>query len=264
VTDRRATETGVTVRPVEKPVEEYALRLGDDALLLSHRLSEWLTRAPDLEEEVALANIALDLLGQARYLLSLAGQSTAQDEDVLAFRRSDREYRNALIVELPNGDFAHTILRLLFFSTYQRALYRALAHSADASLAAFAGKALSEVEYHVEYAAGWAVRLGDGTEESHDRAAAAVAELWPYTAELFAADDLVNALANEGIAADPAVLHAEWSEQIEAVLAQATLGVEPTGTWRPGGGRSGLHTEALSYLLAEMQSVHRAHPGAAW
>lgn len=258
------TEMHVTVRPVEKPVEEYMLRLGDDALLLSHRLSEWLTRAPDLEEEVALANIALDLLGQARYLLSLAGQSTAQDEDVLAFRRSDREYRNALIVELPNGDFAHTIIRLLFFSTYQRALYHSLAHSADANLAAFAGKALSEVEYHVEYAAGWTVRLGDGTEESHDRAAAAVAELWPYTAELFADDDLVSALINEGIAADPAVLQAAWSEQIEAVLAQATLGVEPTGAWRPTGGRSGLHTEALSYLLAEMQSVHRAHPGAAW
>ncbi|HZP53454.1 1,2-phenylacetyl-CoA epoxidase subunit PaaC [Actinocrinis sp.] len=264
MTETHTTQTHVAVRPVEKPVEEYALRLGDDALLLSHRLTEWLTRAPDLEEEVALANIALDLLGQARYLLSRAGQSTAQDEDVLAFRRSDREYRNALIVELPNGDFAHTIIRLLFFSAYQRALYRALEHSADATLAAFAGKALSEVEYHVEYAAGWTVRLGDGTEESHDRAAAAVAELWPYTAELFAADDLVSALSNEGIAADPAVLHGEWSEQVEAVLAQATLGVEPTGAWRPAGGRNGLHTEALSYLLAEMQSVYRAHPGAAW
>lgn len=258
------TETRTAFRPVEKPVEEYALRLGDDALLLSHRLTEWLTHAPDLEEEVALANIALDLLGQARYLLSLAGQSTAQDEDLLAFRRTDREYRNALIVELPNGDFAHTIIRLLFFSTYQRALYRALTHSADANLAAFAGKALNEVEYHVEYAAGWAVRLGDGTEESHDRAVAAVAELWPYTAELFAADDLVSALAAEGVAADPAPMQAEWSERVESVLAQATLGVEPTGVWRPGGGRCGLHTEALSYLLAEMQSVHRAHPGAVW
>jgi ring-1,2-phenylacetyl-CoA epoxidase subunit PaaC len=262
--DAQPTSFSAAVRPVEKPVEEYALRLGDDALLLSHRLSEWLTRAPDLEEEVALANIALDLLGQARYLLSLAGQSTAQDEDVLAFRRADREYRNALIVELPNGDFAHTIIRLLLFSVYQRALYRALEHSADANLAAFAKKAVSEVEYHVEYAAGWTVRLGDGTEESHDRAAAAVEQLWPYTAELFSADELVSALSSEGVAADPALLQAQWSEQVEAVLAQATLGVEPTGAWRPSGGRSGLHTEALSYLLAEMQSVHRAHPGAAW
>ncbi|MBS2963875.1 phenylacetate-CoA oxygenase subunit PaaC [Actinocrinis puniceicyclus] len=249
---------------MEKPVEEYALRLGDDALVLSHRLTEWLTRAPDLEEEVALANIALDLLGQARFLLGFAGQSTAQDENLLAFRRGERDYRNALITELPNGDFGHTVIRLLFFSVYQRALYRALAGSADTALAAFAGKALTEVEYHVEYAAGWAVRLGDGTEESHDRAAAAVAQLWPYTAELFSSDELVGALAAEGVAADPAVLHAEWSEQVESVLARATLGVAPTTTWRPGGGRRGLHTEALGYLLAEMQSVHRAHPGAAW
>ncbi len=258
------TEAPTVFRPVEKPVELYALRLGDDALLLSHRLTEWLTRAPDLEEEVALANIALDLLGQARYLLAFAGQSTAQDEDLLAFARTDREYRNALIVELPNGDFAHTIIRLLFFSVYQRALYRALERSADANLAAFAAKAGNEVEYHVEYAAGWAVRLGDGTAESHDRAASAVAELWPYTAELFAADELVKALQAEGVAADPDALQAEWSERIEAVLAQATLGVAPTGAWRPGGGRSGLHTEALSYLLAEMQSVRRAYPGAVW
>jgi len=251
-------------RPVEKPVEEYALRLGDDALVFSHRLTEWLTRAPDIEEEVALANIALDLLGQARFLFSAAGQSTAQDEDVLAFRRSDREYRNALLVELPNGDFAHTIVRLLFFSAYQCALYRALEHSADAGLAAFAGKALNEVRYHREYAAGWTVRLGDGTEESHDRAAAAVEELWPYTAELFAEDELVTALLSEGVAADPGALQAEWSEQVGAVLAQATLGVAPTAAWRPGGGRVGMHTEALSYLLAEMQSVYRAHPDAAW
>ena len=251
-------------RPVGKPVEEYALRLGDDAVLLSHRLSEWLTRAPDLEEEVALANIALDLLGQGRFLLSLAGQSTAQDEDALAYRRSDREYRNALIVELPNGDFAHTVVRLLFFSAYQCSLYRVLQHSADVSLAAFAGKAVHEVEYHLQYAAGWTIRLGDGTEESHDRAAAAVAQLWPYTAELFAADELVSALTAEGVAADPLTLQAEWSEQVGDVLARATLGVAPTGTWRPTGGRAGVHTEALGYLLAEMQSVHRAHPGAVW
>ena len=260
-----ATTTATTaVRPVEKPVEEYALRLGDDALLLSHRLTEWLTHAPDLEEEVALANIALDLLGQARFLLSTAGQSTAQDEDLLAFRRSEREYRNALIVELPNGDFAHTIVRLLFFSVYQCALYRALERSADANLAAFAGKALHEVEYHREYAAGWTVRLGDGTEQSHDRAAAAVAALWPYTAELFAADELVSTLTAEGVAADPVTLQGEWSERVGDVLARAMLGVAPTAAWRPTGGRAGLHTESLGYLLAEMQSVHRAHPDAAW
>lgn len=247
-----------------KPAEQYALRLGDDALLLSHRLSELLTYAPDLEEEVALANIALDLLGQARFLLARAGQSSGLSEDTLVYRRGDREYRNALIVELSNGDFAHTIIRLLFFSVYQRALYRELRSSADADLAAFAGKAFTEVEYHVAYAAGWTVRLGDGTEESHERAAAAVAQLWPYTAELFAADELVSVLTTEGVVPDPSRLHGEWSEQIDAVLARATLGAAPTSTWRPGGGRSGLHTEALSYLLAEMQSVHRAYPDAAW
>jgi ring-1,2-phenylacetyl-CoA epoxidase subunit PaaC len=256
--------TAQRTRPVRKPAEEYALRLGDDALLLSHRLSEWLTRSPDLEEEVAMANIALDLLGQARFLLSAAGQSTAQDEDALAFGRSDREYRNALIVELPNGDFADTIIRLLFFSGYQCALYRALRHGADAGLAGFAGKALNEARYHWEYAAGWTVRLGDGTEESHDRAAAAVARLWPYTSELFAQDELVNALTIDGVAADPARIHAEWSERVGDVLARATLGVAPTGVWRPAGGRAGIHTEALSLLLAEMQSVHRAYPDASW
>jgi ring-1,2-phenylacetyl-CoA epoxidase subunit PaaC len=251
-------------RVTAKPAEQYALRLGDDALVLSHRLSEWLTRAPDLEEEVALANIALDLLGQARFLLTAAGQSSGRDEDDLAYRRTEREYRNALITELPNGDFAHTAIRLLFFSTYQCVLYKALEHSADAELAAFAGKAVHEVGYHRQYAAGWAVRLGDGTEESHDRASAAVAELWPYTAELFAADELVEGLVAEGIAPDPCVLQARWSELVSAVLADATLGVAPSAAWRPTGGRAGLHTEALGYLLAEMQSVHRAYPGATW
>jgi ring-1,2-phenylacetyl-CoA epoxidase subunit PaaC len=251
-------------RAAEKPNEQYALRLGDDALLLSHRLTEWLTRAPDLEEEVALANIALDLLGQARFLLSAAGQSTARDEDDLAYGRTDREFRNTLITELPNGDFAHTVIRLLFFSAYQCLLYKALTHSSDAALAAFAGKAVHEVEYHRQYAAGWTLRLGDGTEESHDRAARAVVELWPYTAELFADDDLTTALVAEGVAADPIALHCAWADQIGATLGQATLGTAPSQSWRPTGGRAGLHTEALGFLLAEMQSVQRAHPGATW
>ncbi len=251
-------------RVAAKPAEQYALRLGDDALVLSHRLTEWLTRAPDLEEEVALANIALDLLGQARFLLTSAGQSSGRDEDDLTYRRTEREYRNALIAELPNGDFAHTVVRLLFFSTYQWVLYTALERSADPDLAAFAGKAVHEVDFHRQYAAGWVVRLGDGTEESHDRASAALAELWPYTAELFAVDDLIESLTAEGVAPDPAILQARWSEQVEAVLSEAGLGVAPTETWRPTGGRAGLHTEALGYLLAEMQSVHRAYPGATW
>lgn len=247
-----------------KPLDAYVLGLGDDALIASHRLTEWLTRAPDLEEEVALANVALDQLGQARFLLGYAGRSSGLTEDELAYRRGDREYRNCLLVELPNGDFAHTILRLLFFSAYQRALYEALSESADGELAAFAKKACVEVDYHYEYAAGWTLRLGDGTEESHDRAGAALAELWPYTAELFAGDDLVAALAAEGLVPEPEAIHGPWMERVVSILAEATLGTSPSVTWRPGGGRSGLHTEALSYLLAEMQSVHRAHPGATW
>jgi ring-1,2-phenylacetyl-CoA epoxidase subunit PaaC len=247
-----------------KPLDAYALGLGDDALICSHRLSEWLTRAPDLEEEVALANVALDQLGQARFLLGHGGRSSGLSEDELAYQRTDREYRNCLLVELPNGDFAHTILRLLFFSAYQRGLYAALSESTDGELAAFAKKASVEVDYHYEYAAGWTLRLGDGTEESHDRASAALAELWPYTAELFARDDLVTGLAAEGLVPDPERLQGPWMEQVNSILAEATLGTAPSGTWRPGGGRDGLHTEALSYLLAEMQSVHRAHPGASW
>jgi ring-1,2-phenylacetyl-CoA epoxidase subunit PaaC len=247
-----------------KPLDGYALALGDDALISSHRLSEWLTRAPDLEEEVALANIALDQLGQARFLLAFAGRSSGLSEDELAYQRTDREYRNSLLAELPNGDFAHTVLRLLFFSTYQRLLYAGLATSTDGELAAFAAKARVEVGYHQEYATSWTLRLGDGTEESHDRAAAALAELWPYTAELFALDEGVSALAAEGLVPDPESLAGPWTEQVAAVLAEATLGTAPSGTWRPSGGRAGLHTEALGYLLAEMQSVYRAHPGASW
>ena len=247
-----------------KPLDAYALGLGDDALIASHRLSEWLTRAPDLEGEVALANVALDQLGQARLLLGYAGRSSGLSEDELAYQRADREYRNCLLVELPNGDFAHTILRLLLFSAYQRQLYAALGESTDGELAAFAKKAAIEVDYHYEYAAGWTLRLGDGTEESHDRAVAALTELWPYTAELFAGDELVSALAAEGLVPDPVRIHGLWMEQVTSLLAEATLGPAPSGDWRPNGGRNGMHTEALSYLLAEMQSVNRAHPGATW
>jgi ring-1,2-phenylacetyl-CoA epoxidase subunit PaaC len=247
-----------------KPLDAYALAVGDDALISSHRLSEWLTRAPDLEEEVALANIALDQLGQARFLLGYAGRSSGLSEDELAYRRTDREYRNCLLAELPNGDFAHTVLRLLLFSAYQRQLYAGLGESADEELAAFARKACIEVDYHYEYAVSWTLRLGDGTEESHDRAAAALEELWPYTAELFADDALVSGLAADGLVPAPDRLHGPWMEQVTAVLAEATLGAAPSVNRRPGGGRAGLHTESLSYLLGEMQSVYRAHPGATW
>ncbi|HEV2637561.1 MAG TPA: 1,2-phenylacetyl-CoA epoxidase subunit PaaC [Actinocrinis sp.] len=247
-----------------KPLEEFALRLGDDALIMSHRLTQWITRAPELEDEVALANIALDLLGQARAMLAVAGRSSGRTEDELAFERTDDEYRNALLTELPTVDFADTVVRLLFFATYQCLWYAELAGCADQELAALAAKAGTEVAYHRQYAETWAIRLGDGTEESHERMARALADLWPYTGELFAQDDLIDQLTAEGLAPDPAPVYGRWLEQVTETLIAATLGPPPSGTWRPAGGRYGVHTEALAYLLAEMQSVYRAHPGAAW
>lgn len=229
---------------------EQVLALGDDALIAAQRLSEWCTRAPELEEEVALANIALDQLGTARLLLSYAGEleGAGRDEDDLAYLREDRQFRNVLLVELPNGDFAVTMAKLLFLSAYQRLRYQELAAGDDQRLADIAGKAVKESTYHLEHATLWTLRLGDGTEESHRRMQQAVEEIWPYTYELF--DD------NE--------LHEPWRAVVEPVLAEATLTRPADPEWAPRGGRQGLHTEHLSYLLAEMQVLHRAHPGAQW
>ena len=244
---------------------EYALRLGDDALVLAQRLGEWSSRAPELEEDVALTNIGLDLLGQARGLLSYAGEVEAagRGEDELAYLREEPEFRNCLLVEQPNGDFAVTIARQLFFSTYQLGLYRELAGSVDPTLAAVAGKAVKEVDYHVDHAAGWTVRLGDGTEESHARMQGAIEALWPYTGELFQGDDAVGRLAAAGVAVDPATLRPSWERALDAVLAEATL-TRPEQGWQHTGGRRGVHTEHMGYLLAEMQYLHRLHPGARW
>jgi ring-1,2-phenylacetyl-CoA epoxidase subunit PaaC len=243
----------------------YALRLGDDALILAQRLSEWSSNAPELEEDIALTNIALDLLGQARFLLTHAGELEGQGrtEDELAFKRDEREFLNCLMVEQPNGDFAQTIARQLLFSTYQLGLYQQLLSSTDEGLAAVAGKAVKEVAYHRDHAFTWTLRLGDGTAESHQRMAAALARLWPYVDEMFERDELLERLIAAGVAADPAKLRPEWDELISGVLAQATLTV-PSGDWRPTGGRRGLHGEPLGYLLAEMQWLHRSHSGATW
>ena len=236
---------------------DYLLGLGDDALIAAQRLSEWTARAPALEEDVALANIALDQLGAARLLLSYAGEleGAGRDEDALAYLRDDREFRNCLLVELPNGDFATTMAKLLFLSAYQLPLYDALTGCADERLAAIAGKARKEVAYHLDHARTWTVRLGDGTAESHRRMRAAVEEVWPYTHELFAPDPAAPV--------DPAGLRDAFLATVEPVLAEATLD-RPADGWAPTGGRRGLHTEHLSYLLAEMQVLHRAHPGASW
>jgi ring-1,2-phenylacetyl-CoA epoxidase subunit PaaC len=244
---------------------EYLLRLGDDALVEAQQLAEWCAAAPEMEEDVALANIALDQLGAARLLLSYAGEleGAGRDEDALAYLRDDREFRNCLLVELPDrGDFGIAIGKLLFLAAYQRLRYDALAGTdrpaADERLAAIAATARKESAYHFDHAAQWTIRLGDGTDESHRRMQAAVDELWPYTHELFAADEV-----GARVAVDPATLRPAWLSTVEPILAEATLS-RPEDGWAPAGGREGRHTEHLAYLLGEMQVLHRAHPGARW
>ncbi|MFF8380379.1 1,2-phenylacetyl-CoA epoxidase subunit PaaC [Streptomyces sp. NPDC015661] len=230
-----------------------ALALGDDALVLSHRLGEWAGSAPVLEEEVALANIALDLLGQARVLLSLVG-----DEDELAYLREERSFRNSQLVEQPNGDFAHTIARQLYFSTYQHLLYGQLA-TGDGPFAGLAAKAVKEVAYHQDHAEHWTLRLGDGTPESHQRMQRACDALWRYTGELFQPVD--------GLDLDLPALETAWLDSLTDVLGRASLTVPSgprTGAWSAGAGRQGLHTEPFGRMLAEMQHLHRSHPGATW
>lgn len=243
----------------------YALRLGDDALILAQRLGEWVSSAPEIEEDVAMANIALDLLGQARALLSYAGQveGRGRTEDDLAYFRGEREFSNLHIVELGNGDFAQTIARQLLFSSYQLELYQDLQNSRDETLAGVAGKAVKEVAYHRDHAMRWTLRLGDGTDESHQRMQAGLDRAWPYVAEMFRSDPLEQALATGGIAVDAPALWPAWDEYITAVLRAANL-TEPDTPAGPGGGRRGLHTERMGYLLAEMQHLARSHPGAKW
>ncbi|MFJ9039737.1 1,2-phenylacetyl-CoA epoxidase subunit PaaC [Streptomyces sp. NPDC102406] len=230
-----------------------ALALGDDALVLSHRLGEWAGHAPVLEEEVALANIALDLLGQARVLLSMAG-----DEDELAYLREERSFRNLQLVEQPNGDFAHTIARQLYFSTYQQLLYGQLA-AGDSAFAPLAAKAVKEVAYHEDHAVQWTLRLSDGTDESHARMQRAVDALWRYTGEMFR--------PVPGLDVNWETVESSWKASVTDVLRRATLTVPDgpqTGAWRAGAGRQGLHTEPFGRMLAEMQHLHRSHPGASW
>ncbi|TDO49940.1 ring-1,2-phenylacetyl-CoA epoxidase subunit PaaC [Kribbella sp. VKM Ac-2527] len=242
---------------------EYTLRLGDDALIAAQRTAEWIAAAPQLEEDVALGNIGLDQLGQARSLLQYAGQveGVGRSEDDLAYFRNERDFRNLQLCELPSGDFAHTIARLLYFATYQHLLYEELRMSSDETLAGVAGKAVKEVAYHVDHATQWVLRLGDGTEESHRRMQSGLDAMWPYTAEMFASDDLVRRLA--GIAVDPSTFADEWSRRITQVIDESTCS-RPESSYQHDGGRDGRHTEHLGYLLAELQHVARSHPGATW
>ncbi len=238
-------------------LSEHVLGLADDALVSAQRLGWWISRAPELEEDVALANIGLDQLGQARALLSYAGalEGAGRTEDDLAYLRDDREFRNVWLVERPQTDFGVTMARLLLFSSWQAELYAALASSSDPTLAGIAGKAVKEVTYHVDHARLWVLRLGDGTELSHERMQAALDGEWPFLDELFRPDD--------GAVVDPTSLRDVVLARIEAIVAEATLAV-PTTAPATGGGRRGLHTEHLGHLLAEMQHLHRSHPGATW
>ncbi|HUF21755.1 MAG TPA: 1,2-phenylacetyl-CoA epoxidase subunit PaaC [Burkholderiales bacterium] len=244
---------------------EYVLRIGDNALIHGQRLSEWCGHAPALEEDLALANIALDLTGQARLLLTHAGrlENKGRDEDQLAFLRDEGEYRNVTLVELPNGDFAQTILRLFLFAAFQNELWQAMQASKDDSLAAIAEKSLKESRYHLRHSTDWLVRLGDGTEESHARAQAALDALWPYTAEFFSADPTDEAVAAAGVTVAWSVLEPRWQAAVLPVLREATLPIPERSAFRSSG-RFGRHSEHMGYLLAEMQYMQRAYPGAQW
>jgi len=252
---------------------QYLLRLGDSPLILAQRLGEWVGKGPAIEEDIALANVGLDLIGQARLWLSYAGEVEARyrgagrSEDQLAFTRDGGEFRNLLLVEQPNGDYADTMGRQFLFDVWHLLVLRALARSADARVADIAAKGAKEAAYHVERSGDWVIRLGDGTEESHARMQAAIDGLWMYTGEMFAADAVERALAERGIAADLAALEAPWRRHVDAVLAEATLAV-PQDPWMQGaggrGGKQGIHTEHLGRLLAEMQFLQRAYPNAQW
>ena len=239
---------------------EYLLRLGDDRLVLGHRTSEWCGHGPILEEDIALANIALDLLGHATMFLRLAGQveGEGRDEDALAYWRDERGFRNAQMLELPKGDFAFTIVRLFLYSAYSHFLLERLASSSNSELAAIAAKAAKETRYHVRHSAEWVARLGDGTEESHNRAQAALDELWPWSGELFQSDDV-----DREAGVDAAAIRESWDKLVREQVARATLKI-PEGPMRMTGGRRGRHTEHLGHMLAEMQIVARSHPGAKW
>ncbi len=253
--------TSIAIEPA--PLVLHLLARADDALILGHRLSEWTGHAPVLEEELALANIALDLIGQARSLYSYTGTLTGHTEDQLAYLRDVQDWHNCLLVELPDGDFAVTIARLLLFSAFADPFWRAATASTDAMIAAVAAKAEKETAYHVRHAAEWLIRLGDGTAESHPRAQAALDELWPYTGELFNLGKSDAALLTAGTIPDPASLRATWNATIDATLSRATL-ARPEDRWMQLGGRAGRHTEHLGHLLAEMQYLQRSYPGATW
>jgi ring-1,2-phenylacetyl-CoA epoxidase subunit PaaC len=254
-----------SIQVSETPLVLYTLRRADDALILGHRLSEWCGHAPMLEEDMALANMGLDLLGQARELYSYTAQveGKGNDEDKFAYLRDVRQYRNLLLVEQPNDDFAHTIVRQFFYAAFADLYWRAMMTSSDTTLAAIAAKSEKESAYHLRHSSEWMVRLGDGTSESHARAQTAIDDLWAFTGEMFEADDSERTLIQSGVAIDVATLHPQWLKIVSGIVSDATLALPGTG-WMQKGGRSGRHSEHLGHLLSELQSMQRTFPGASW
>jgi ring-1,2-phenylacetyl-CoA epoxidase subunit PaaC len=254
-----------SIQVFETPLLLHVLRRADDALILGHRLSEWCGHAPMLEEDMALANIGLDLLGQARELYTYAAkvEGKGNDEDKFAYLRDVRQYRNLLLVEQPNGDFAHTMVRQFFYSVFADLYWRAMMKSSDPTLAAIAAKSEKESAYHVRHSGEWMLRLGDGTEESHARAQTAIEDLWAFTGEMFVVDEAERALLDAGIVIEAAAIRPQWLKTVSTIVAEATL-TRPTGDWMQQGGRIGHHSEHLGHLLSELQSIQRSFPGAMW
>ena len=257
--------TVASISVSETPLVLYALRRADDALILGHRLSEWCGQAPALEEDMAFANMGLDLLGQARELYSYAAKVEGQgnDEDKFAYLRDIRQYRNLLLLEQPNGDFAHTMVRQFFYAAFADLYWRAMMKSSDATLAAIAAKSEKESAYHLRHSSEWIVRLGDGSEESHHRAQTAIDDLWAFTGEMFHIDESERALIDSGIAVDPVTQRPQWLKTVSDIVSEATL-VLPRSDWMQQGGRSGRHSEHLGHLLSELQSMPRTFPGVTW
>ena len=245
---------------------DYLCRLGDDRLILGHRLSEWAGHGPILEEDIALSNLALDLIGQAQALLKLAGavEDNNRSEDDLAYLRETIQFRNCVLVELPKGDFAKTIMRQFLFDVFSNSLWAKLKASNFSDLAAIAAKSAKEDAYHLRHSAEWVKRLGDGTAESHERAQAALNDLWPYTVELFIPDRIDAILAEQGMAPNPEDLKQPWLESVSKLLGEATLAVPASSGFVASSGRRGMHSEHLGHLLAEMQILPRSYPGASW
>lgn len=249
----------------QKALFEYVLRMADDSLILGQRLGEWCGHGPILEEDIAITNISLDLIGQSISLYDFAAelQGEGKPHDDLAFLRFENQYKNVLLVEQPNGDFAMTILRQFFFDAFRKPFYEALCQSPVAQLAAIAEKSLKETRYHLKHSSEWVIRMGDGTEESHARAQAAIDHLWRYTHELFYEDAIDAELQASAQVPSLKVIETSWLETVKAVLAEATLEI-PANNWKFDGGRQGRHSEHMGYLLAELQYMQRAYPNMQW